>query len=104
MFHAPPSSSTLRPARERPPMSLRAPPAAFAGGDRSEAALDAPDALGNQALLRAGTARLPTALRPGRTPLLQRKCNCGSTAGISGECTECGEKNESALHRKAIGE
>ena len=39
-----------------------------------------------------------TSFTPGRTGLLQRKCDCGSTTGPSGECTECRKKR---LQRRA---
>jgi hypothetical protein len=105
MLHASPSSATMRPA-DRVPTRVPAPQAVLAGGDRDCAARERPEpAAGNQALLRTAAARrLPSMLRPSRTPLLQRKCACGGSAGVSGECSECKEEKESDLHRKAAGE
>ena len=38
----------------------------------------------------------PTAnsLTPARGGLLQRKCACGGSPGLAGECTECRQKRE----------
>lgn len=35
-----------------------------------------------------------------RSPLLQRKCSCGNSAGLAGECSECQQKNLT-LQRRA---
>ena len=89
MLYASPSNATMRPAADRMPIRAPAPAAALAG---------------NQALLRSSDpGRLPAMLRPSRTPLLHRKCACGGSASISGECTGCRDENESALRRKADG-
>lgn len=61
---------------------------------------------GNQAVLqmRSGPGgQLPlTPLRPSQSGLLlQRKCACGGTAGMSGACAECQQKREDTLQRRA---
>jgi hypothetical protein len=81
----------------------RAPLTALTGNSRHNAALDARGAdAGNRAL--PGAARTSATLRPSRVAVLQRKCACGGSAGVSGGCAECSEKKESELHRKAVGE
>lgn len=49
----------------------------------------------NQALLRmarAGGISLVTPVRPSQGTVLQRKCACGSSAGLGGECEACKKK------------
>ena len=51
------------------------------------------------------TTRKPTASeisrhRPARTSLLQRKCACGDTPGLTGECEECARKKRLGLRTK----
>jgi Domain of unknown function (DUF4157) len=39
-------------------------------------------------------------LRPGQSGIPQRKCACGSSAGMSGECAECSKKKRVGLQTK----
>jgi outer membrane protein OmpA-like peptidoglycan-associated protein len=46
--------------------------------------------------MRTATTAQPEATRlftPTRSPLLQRKCDCGNAAGLTGNCSECQKKN-----------
>ncbi len=60
---------------------------------------------GNQLVLQArngsGGQRAPSAsLRPSESGILQRKCACGSAAGMSGECEGCVKKRRLGLQTK----
>src|SRR3954453_20095714 len=106
MLHASASNTRMRPAGDRMPMRAGAPQATVTDGDFDDAAREqSPIVAGNQALLRApALAPSPAMLRPSRMPVLQRKCACGGSSGVSGQCADCREKKEFALHRKAVGE
>jgi hypothetical protein len=59
---------------------------------------------GNQAVLRIlhnspQVARM-AALRPSQSNMLQRKCACGGSSELAGECAECKAKREAALQRR----
>lgn len=104
MLHASLSNTTMRRA-DRMPTRAPTPQAVLGGGNHYAARAQFEPVVGNQALLRAsGAGQSPGILRPSRSPVLQRKCSCGGSAGVSGECTDCREEKESALHRKAAGE
>jgi hypothetical protein len=96
----------MRPAGGRVPMRAASPQNTLADGGFDDAAREPSHFVaGNQALLRTpGAPRPPAMLRPSRAPLLQRKCACGGSSGVSGQCTDCREEQQSALHRKAAGE
>jgi len=60
---------------------------------------------GNQAVLqmRHGSGGLPAPsvpLHPSQSGILQRKCACGGSAGMSGECEECSKKQRLGLQTK----
>jgi hypothetical protein len=60
---------------------------------------------GNQSALQMphGSCDQPALLvplRPSQSRILQRKCACGGSAGMSGECEECGEKQRLGLQTK----
>jgi hypothetical protein len=48
----------------------------------------------------SNTPPIPTSVRSG---LLQRKCACGGTPGLSGECAECGKKKRALQTKLTIG-
>lgn len=48
------------------------------------------------------TSRPTPSYTPVQTGLLQRKCACGGTPGLDGECAEC-RKKQPALHRRSDG-
>jgi hypothetical protein len=106
MLHASPSDTTMRRAGEGMRMRAAAPQNTLRAGDFGNAAREQSQIVaGNQALLRApGATQPPAMLRPSRAPVLQRKCACGGSSGVSGQCTGCREEKESVLHQKATGE
>ena len=60
---------------------------------------------GNQPVLqmRSGSGGRPAPLvplRPSQSGILQRKCACGGSAGMSGECEECSKKKRLGLQTK----
>ena len=60
---------------------------------------------GNQAVLqmRSGSGGLPAPSvpwRPSQSGILQRKCSCGGSAGMSGGCEECSQKQQFGLQTK----
>ena len=60
---------------------------------------------GNQSVLqmRHGSGGRPVSsvpLRPSQSGILQRKCACGDSAGMSGECEECSKKQRLGLQTK----
>jgi hypothetical protein len=60
---------------------------------------------GNQSMLQLshGSGDLPVLavpLCPSQSGILQRKCACDGSAGMSGECEECGEKQRLGLQTK----
>jgi hypothetical protein len=102
MFQAPARAMTQA-AADRARMSTPARATVQASTERAGGALDRRfAAVSNQTLSRMPAARQPLAdLRPSRTSMLQRKCACGGSAGLSGACAECREERDGALHRKA---
>ena len=50
--------------------------------------------------VKSASAPLPS-FTPARTGLLQRKCACGGTLGLEGECEEC-RKKRMTLQRRAV--
>src|SRR5882672_6367718 len=40
----------------------------------------------------SNSSAMPHAFTPVRSGLLQRKCACGGSAGLAGECEECGKQ------------
>jgi hypothetical protein len=48
--------------------------------------------IGNQGVQRLLHSQPVQGLRPSQGGLLQRKCACGGTPGLDGECTECRQK------------
>jgi hypothetical protein len=59
-----------------------------------------PRITGNQARSRTPASGAPMQ-RPSRMPMLQRKCACGGSAGISGDCAGCTEK-KGMLQRRVV--
>ena len=57
-------------------------------------------AYGNQAVLRM-LDRSGPAVSPSSPGVLQRKCACGGSGGVTGECAECKDKRGGALQRAA---
>jgi hypothetical protein len=60
---------------------------------------------GNQAMLQmrnslSGPPAPSVLLRPSLSGILQRKCACGGSAGMSGECEECSKKQRLGLQTK----
>jgi hypothetical protein len=48
-------------------------------------------------------ARVP-ALRPSQSMILQRKCACGGSLELEGECAECKAQREGALQRRVANQ
>ncbi len=54
-------------------------------------------------IMAGGTLRRWSIADVGVNAPLQRKCSCGSPAGMGGECDACKHKKEQTLQRKAVG-
>lgn len=50
-------------------------------------------------VMKSKAASVPISIR-GRSPLLQRKCACGNSAGLTGTCSDC-QKKEMTLQRRS---
>lgn len=53
---------------------------------------------------RQPVAPRPSLLSPALGSLLQRKCLCGGSPGMNGECEECRKKQSAQLQRRAVGQ
>jgi hypothetical protein len=102
MLHTPVNDKKTKPETsrsevEQEPQRLKS----FSGG--GDRLVNMQQAYGNQAalrMLRVENGRV-IAANPMHRGVLQRKCACGNAASVAGTCTQCQQKQEMSLQRKA---